>query len=220
MSFYTGAHKCLAGFFRFLYRVKVTGAENAPAEGPVVVCANHLSNHDVIVLASSLKRPVRFFAKAELFKVPLLKQLVTALGAFPVDRKVATSAAGAIKQTLHILEGGEMIGLYPQGTRHPGVDPRTTEVKGGIGMIAAKSKATVLPVCIYTKKWKVGFFRRTNVVIGKPIPYEELGITASRGAEYQRASEYIFSKITDLIPDSYPDPRVNANPDGEAHNGN
>ncbi len=206
MSFYTGVHKCLSGFFRCLYRVKITGRENIPAEGPVVVCANHLSNHDVIVLTSSLNRPVRFLAKAELFKIPVLKQLVTALGAFPVDRQVATSAAGAIKQTLHILEGGEMIGLYPQGTRHPGVDPRTTAVKGGIGMIAAHSKATVLPVLIRTKSWKIHFFCRTYVTIGTPITYEEFAFAGKRGAEYQRASEYVFRRITDMIPDSIPAP--------------
>ncbi len=208
MSFYSVARKCLGGFFRCLYRVKITGLENEPMEGPVVVCANHLSDHDVIVLASSLKRQVRFFAKAELFKVPVLKQLITALGAFPVDRKVAANAAASIKTTLGFLENGEMIGLYPQGTRHPGVDPRTTSVKGGIGMIAYHSKATILPVCIRTKTWKVKFFRRTYVTVGKPITFEELGFTAGRGAEYQRVSEVIFGKITDMIPESIPDPRT------------
>lgn len=207
MSFYSAAHKCLAGFFRAIYRVKVTGLENEPAEGPVVVCANHLSDHDVIILAASLNRQVRYFAKAELFKIPVLKQLITALGAFPVDRKVATNAAASIKNTLQLLESGEMVGLYPQGTRYPGVDPRTTPVKGGIGLIASHSKATILPVCIRTKTWKIKFFRRTYVSIGKPITYEELGFTGAKSAEYQRASEYIFDKITEMIPESVPAPR-------------
>ncbi|MBQ8382723.1 MAG: 1-acyl-sn-glycerol-3-phosphate acyltransferase [Clostridia bacterium] len=207
MSFYSVARKCLGGFFRVFYRVKVTGLDNEPAEGPVVVCANHLSDHDVIILGACMKRQVRYFAKAELFKVPVLKQVIKALGAFPVDRKVATNAAASIKNTLQILENGEMIGLYPQGTRYPGVDPRTTPVKGGIGMIAYHSKATILPVCIYTKSWKIKLLRRTYVTVGKPITFEELGFTGGRGAEYQRASEYIFGKITDMIPESVPDPR-------------
>ncbi|MGM9647604.1 MAG: lysophospholipid acyltransferase family protein [Eubacteriales bacterium] len=207
MSFYSVAHTCLGGFFRLIYRVKITGRENEPTEGPVVVCANHLSDHDVIVLGASMKRQVRYFAKAELFKVPVLKHLVKALGAFPVDRKVAANAAASIKNTLNLLEQGEMVGLYPQGTRHPGVDPRTTPVKGGIGLIAAHSKATILPVCIHTKTWKIRFLHRTYVNIGKPITYEELGFTGGKGADYQRASEYIFQKITDMIPESVPDPR-------------
>ena len=106
MSFYSVARKCLGGFFRTIYRVKVTGLENEPMEGPVIVCANHLSNLDVIVMGATLKRPVRFFAKAELFRYPVLKQIVKALGAVPVERQVATNAAAAIKGTLKLLEDG------------------------------------------------------------------------------------------------------------------
>lgn len=214
MSFYSVAHKCLAGFFRCVYRIKVIGKENEPQEGSVVVCANHLSNHDVIILGSSLKRPVRFFAKAELFKVPIVGPLVKALGAFPIERGNAVSATATIKYTVSLLEQGEMVGLYPQGTRCPGVDPRTTTVKGGIGMIAYRSKATVLPVLIRTKNWKCALFRRTYVTIGKPIPFEELGMTAGRGAEFQRVSELVFSRITDMIPENIPCPTAEEGSDG------
>ncbi len=209
MSFYSVAHKCLAGFFRFVYRIKITGKENEPMEGPVLVCANHLSNHDVIILGSSLKRSVRFFAKAELFKVPVVGALVKALGAFPIKRGDAVSATATIKFSVNLLNEGEMVGIYPQGTRCPGVDPRTTTVKGGVGMIAYRSKATVLPVLIRTKNWKCGLFRRTYVTIGKPISFEELGMTAGRGAEFQKASDLVFSRITGMIPDSIPAPVVN-----------
>lgn len=207
MSFYTVARACLGGMFRCLYRVKITGKENEPLEGPVLVCANHLSNHDVIVLGAALKRPVRFFAKAELFKVPVVAQLVKALGAFPIDRGVAASASAALKTTISLLETGEMVGIYPQGTRHIGVDPRTTEVKGGVGMAAYHSKATILPVLIRTKKWKMGLFRRTWVTIGKPIPFEELNMTGHRGADFLKASQLIFDRITQMIPEEIPDPR-------------
>lgn len=208
MSFYSVARKCLGGFFRFAYGIKVVGKENEPMEGPVLVCANHLSNHDVIILGSCLKRSVRFFAKAELFKVPVVGALVKALGAFPIKRGDAVSATATIKFSLNLLSDGEMVGIYPQGTRCPGVDPRTTEVKGGVGMLAYRSKATVLPVLIRTKSWKCGFFRRTYVTIGKPIAFEELGMTAGRGTEYQKAAELIFSRITEMIPDSIPAPAV------------
>lgn len=207
MSFYSAAHKGLGGLFRFIYQMKVTGQENEPVEGPVLVCANHLSNHDVVVLGAALKRPVRYFAKAELFKIPLVGLLIKALGAFPVERGNAASASASIKNTLHLLENGEMVGLYPQGTRYVGVDPRTTSVKGGVGMIAHHSHATVLPVLIRTKGWKIKFFQRTYVTIGKPIPFEELGMTGGRGADFMKASELVFSKITEMIPEEIPDPR-------------
>lgn len=207
MSFYTVARDCLGGIFRVLYRTEVTGKENEPTEGPVLVCANHLSNHDVIVLGAALKRPIRFFAKAELFRIPVVAQLVKALGAFPVDRGVAASASAALKNTLTLLEQGEMVGIYPQGTRHIGVDPRNTPVKGGVGMIAYHSHVTILPVLIRTKSWKMGLFRRTYVTIGKPIPFEELGMTGHRGSDFMKASEYIFHRITEMIPDDIPCPQ-------------
>lgn len=201
MSFYTAAHKCLAGFFRLIYRVKRTGIENEPTEGPVIVCANHLSDHDVIILAAALKRQVRYFAKAELFKIPVLKQLITALGAFPVERQNALATATSIKNTVQLLSEGQMVGIYPQGKRYIGIDPRATSVKGGVGLIAARTHAKVLPVCIRTKGWKVKLFKRTYVSIGKPIEFEELGITDGKGDEYQKAAELIFSRITEMIPE-------------------
>ena len=168
--------------------------------------ANHLSNHDVIVLGAALNRPVRFFAKVELFRVPVLAQLVRALGAFPVERGNASSASAALKNTIHLLEEGEMVGIYPQGARYGGVDPRTTKVLGGVGMVAYHSKVTVLPVLIRTKKWKMGLFRRTYVTIGKPIPFEELHMTGHRGADFLKASDLIFQRITDMIPENIPAP--------------
>ncbi len=208
MNFYSVLHKGLSGLFRVVYRIKITGKENEPVEGPVLVCANHLSNHDVIVLGSSLKRPVRFFAKVELFRVPVLAQLVRALGAFPIDRGNASSASAALKNTIHLLGEGEMVGIYPQGARFGGVDPRTTKVLGGVGMVAYHSKATILPVLIRTKKWKMGFFRRTWVTIGKPITFEELNMTGHRGADFQKAAELIFSRITGMIPEEIPAPEA------------
>ena len=75
------------GFFkpviRWFYRMKVTGGENEPLNVPCIICANHLSNQDVVILGASVKRQVRFFAKAELFRIPLLGPLITALGSFP-----------------------------------------------------------------------------------------------------------------------------------------
>ncbi len=201
MSFYSAAHTCLAGFFRLIYRVKLSGRENEPAEGPVIVCANHMSDHDVVILAASLHRQVRYFAKAELFKVPLLKQLITLLGAYPVERQSASASATSIKNTIALLSDGQMVGIFPQGRRCIAQDPRTTAVKGGVGLIAAHTHAPVLPVCIRTKGWKVRLFRRTYVSIGKPIRFEELGITDGKGDQYQQAAETIFARITEMIPE-------------------
>ena len=196
-KFYENAYKLLAGALRRFYNIRITGAENEPEEGGYIACSNHLSNHDVLIVAVSLKRQVRFFAKAELFKVPLLKQLITALGAFPVERGKGDVAS--IKKTISIIENGEVIGFYPQGTRCPGVHPSETTIRNGVGLIAYRAKATVLPIAIETKGFKIRPFKRTNVHIGKPLVYDELGFTDGVHNEYEQAAKLIFDRILTMF---------------------
>lgn len=199
-KFYAGAYKILAGALRRFYNIRVIGAENEPMEGGYIACSNHISNHDVLILAVSLKRQVRFFAKAELFKVPLLKQLITALGAFPVERGKGDVAS--IKKTIAILEAGEVIGFYPQGTRYPGVHPSETKTRNGVGLIAYRSKAMVLPVAIETKGFKIRPFKRVNVHIGRPLQYDDMGFTDEAHNEYQKAANLIFDRILGLFDEN------------------
>jgi 1-acyl-sn-glycerol-3-phosphate acyltransferase len=196
-KFYENAYKILSGFLRRFYNIRITGAENEPAEGGFIACSNHLSNHDVLIVAVSLKRQVRFFAKAELFKVPLLKQLITALGAFPVERGKGDVAS--IKKTISIIENGEVVGFYPQGTRYPGVHPSETTIRNGVGLISYRAKATLLPIAIETKGFKIRPFKRVNVHIGKPLVYDELGFTTGSGAEYEQASKMVFDRILSMF---------------------
>ncbi len=186
-------YKLLGGIVRRVYRVRVSGKENEPENGPFIVCANHLSNHDVVLLAACMKHQIRFAAKAELFKVPLLSGLVKSLGAYPIER--GKGDVGAIKKTIRMLQDGEVIGFFPQGHRCPGVHPSKTEVKSGIGMITARAKVTVLPVSITPKKFKMRFFRKTYITIGKPIEFSEYGEIIGNKTDYERISEHIFARI-------------------------
>ncbi|MCI8332121.1 MAG: 1-acyl-sn-glycerol-3-phosphate acyltransferase [Clostridiales bacterium] len=196
MKFYRIVYKLLSGFFRFLLRIEITGQENEPEQTGYLACANHISNWDVIILAVSLKRPVQFFAKAELFKIPLLKQLITALGAFPAERGAAD--LGALKNTISLLQKGDVVGFFPQGTRRPGTDPKNTAVKSGVAMIAHRSGCPVLPILIQTKNYKIRPFRKVFVSIGKPIEAAELAIDKNAKEQYAKASAFVFSHITDM----------------------
>ena len=196
-KFYSFIYKSLSSLFKKLYRVEIIGAENEPENGPFIVCANHLSNHDVVLLAACLKHQVRYLAKAELFKIPLLKQLITALGAFPVDRKKGDVAA--IKKMIQLIEDGEVIGVFPQGHRFPKVHPATTPVKHGTGLVACKTKATILPVAIENKKMKLGFFRKTVLKIGKPIDFSEFGEIPSNKSGYELVTGEVFAKICAMV---------------------
>lgn len=181
---------------KFCMRVKTFGTENEQKDGALIVCANHTAMLDVLSLAVSFKRQLRFLAKKELFKIPLLSQLISALGAYAVDR--GRGDIGAIKKTLSILKDEEIVAMFPQGTRYVGVDPATTEVKSGVGMMIYRSKADVQPVFIRVKGYKYRFLRKKEVIIGKPIKYAEFGFTNGGTEEYEKAAKLVFDRILAL----------------------
>ncbi|TAG88822.1 MAG: 1-acyl-sn-glycerol-3-phosphate acyltransferase [Oscillatoriales cyanobacterium] len=127
------------------FRGRIYGAENVPTSGPVVIVSNHASDFDPPILSSSMRRPVAFMAKEELFKVPILKQAITLYGAYPVKRESADRSA--IRSAIQSLENGWATGVFLQGTRT--ADGRITDPKLGAALIAAKAKAPLLPVSLW-----------------------------------------------------------------------
>ncbi len=195
-KFYAFLKKYIGGIVGWMFRVHVHGAENEPTaeDGPYIVVANHISNADPVFLCVALNhQQPHFMAKKELFKVPLVNKLVAALGAYPVNRGGAD--VGAIKKTISLLSEGVSIGMFPQGHRQKGKDPRETEVKTGVAMVAVRAKAQILPCFIETKKRKWTPFCRVDVYVGKPISYEELNYNSEQAGEYARISNYVFDKI-------------------------
>ncbi len=181
---------------RWLLRLRTVNPEKLPAEGGCILCANHTSLLDVLILSASTGRQICYMAKAELFKIPLLKQLISFLGAFPVNRKGVDVAS--IKKTIALLGEGAVVGIFPQGTRHGGKNPAETPVKNGVGMIAYHAKATVVPAFIRAKNNRVRLFRKTELILGDPIPFEALGLVNGGRAEYEAATEKIFTAICAL----------------------
>lgn len=198
-GFYGFWHRILAGPFRFLFRVHVEGRENEPGpeDGPYLVCANHTTAGDPVWLCASLRRQQpHFMSKAELFKIPLLGGLLRRLGAYPVER--GSADLSSLRNTIGLLHDGKCVGMFPQGTRMPGVDPATTRVKSGVGIIAVRGGVQVLPVYIQSKKFCAKAFRRKRVIIGKPISYETIAAMHADHVEYSRIAEYIFGQVCAL----------------------
>ncbi len=195
--FYRTMRAILGNIFKFFYRIKPHNRENEIFDKPFIVCANHTSMLDVGAIVMSMKTQIRFMAKKEAFKVPVLNWFIKSMGAFPVDRKGGD--VGAIKKTISMLKEGECIGIFPQGTRIPYVNPRETEVKDGVGMIATRAGVGVIPVFIKNKSGKLKAFRRNDVIIGKYISPEEIAFPELSGKEkYKAISEYIFDKVCAL----------------------
>lgn len=199
-KFYAVMHFLLTWLARVIFLVfPKDNLKNEPklSEGNYLVCANHLSAVDPIMICSALHRQQpRYMAKAELFRVPVLGKLIGWLGAYPVDRSGAD--AGVLRKTVRMLESGCSVGMFPQGTRRPDVDPATTPVRGGAGLIAAQSKVTVLPVYIKTKKNRVRWLRPVHVIVGKPISYEEYTGGGEFARDYNHITQYIFDRICAL----------------------
>jgi 1-acyl-sn-glycerol-3-phosphate acyltransferase len=171
--------------------------ENIPEEGGVLICCNHISMHDVIVLGAASKRQIRFMAKKELFNVPLLSQFFRALGAFPVDRKKGD--VGAIKHTVNMINEGHVVGLFPQGTRYTGKHPKETPIKNGAGLVVSRTKCTVVPASIKTKNFKITpFFKKVELKFGEPIFYDSFAEFEEDKDKYEKISDIIFKKIVEL----------------------
>ncbi len=196
-KFYIVAHKLVARTVLRLFRVKIVGEENLPTTGGYIYCSNHLSACDPIMVCGVGRTQVHYMAKKELFKIPLLGWVIRALGAFPVNRGGAD--VGAIKRAIELLHAGESVGIFIQGHRYPGVAIRDTQPKNGAIMIAARSGAPVLPICIKNRGMKFSAFKRTQIIVGKPITVAELGLDGEHASgEFSRASQVVFDAICAL----------------------
>lgn len=183
--------------FKLVYRFKVVNPENEPEATPYIVCANHTHIFDVVPTVVYLKPQIHFMAKKEVFKTPLLGPFAKAMGAYGVDR--GAGDIGAIKKTIEMLKNGESICMFPQGTRAPYINPEMIEPKDGVGMIQARTKVGVLPVCIRTKKNKIKLFRRTEFVIGELLTPEMLEFPELSGKEkYKAIADLVYEKICEM----------------------
>ena len=195
--FYVVCYAIVAWIVGLIYRIKVIDRRNEPEEGGFMVCANHASAADPVLICYAFRRhQIRFMAKGELFKIPLLASLIKGLGAFPVSRSGAD--VGAIKRAVELLSDGKCVGIFPQGHRYPGEDPRATGTKNGAALIFSRAKSDIVPVYIWRKKNKYTLFGRTYIIIGERIAFDSLGFTEASMAEYNRMTEIVFDKVCEL----------------------
>ena len=165
-KFYAKAYDILAPMATFLHPIAVEGLENVPKDEPVVLCPNHSSNWDPILLICALGREVnlRIMGKNQLFKIPILRSFLRKMGVFPVDR--GHSDIGAVKNSIQTLKDGAMLMVFPEGTRVRG-KKNAVRPKGGIAMIAIRSGAKLLPVYIGVKS---GSLPRCLLFSASPLP--------------------------------------------------
>lgn len=189
MNLYSFAKTVVFSALKPLYRFEVVGTEHFPKDGGILLCSNHINALDPPVVGILAPRPVHFMAKAELFNVPLLKGILPGVNAFPVKRGL--SDRDALRTAIKLLKSGEVVGLFPEGTRSK--DGKLGKGFSGAGFFALRGEANVVP-CAIIGPYKP--FKKLKVVYGEPIdiaPYRE------RKASANEVTEKIMEKIAELL---------------------
>jgi 1-acyl-sn-glycerol-3-phosphate acyltransferase len=190
----------LGPILKLLFRPWVEGEENIPEDGPAILASNHLSFSDSIFLPLVIERRVTFLAKADYFTGRGLKGRATAaffkgVGQLPIDRSGGRAGEAALRSGLKVLRRGEVLGIYPEGTRSP--DGRLYRGRTGVARMALEAGCPVLPVAmIGTDKAQptgkvVPKIMRIGIRIGKPLDFSRY-----EGMEDDR---FVLRSVTDEI---------------------
>lgn len=190
--------------FSVFSKCKVEGTESIPPRGPLIVAANHLSNADPALVMASLNRRLYSLAKQGLFENPLTSIIMKGMGTHPVNRE--GNDLGALRWALNLLDQDKAILIFPEGKRSR--NAALERSRPGIGYIALRSQAPVLPIAITGTEnipgmWRVAFpLCGITVKIGQPftLPYIEGKLNRSL---LQQASDIIMGRVSDLLPPSY-----------------
>jgi 1-acyl-sn-glycerol-3-phosphate acyltransferase len=164
----------LVPLMKVVFGLTATGTDNIPRTGPVVIAPNHKSFWDAFFLAAVVRRRLHFMGKAELFR-GWRGRLFVALGGFPVLR--GSSDAEAIETSRAILQRGDVLALFPEGTRVP--DPEKLDLpRRGATRLAIETGAVIVPTAITgTERRRWHLPRRVRIAFGEPVPVTDLSPT-------------------------------------------
>lgn len=200
MFYHLLKHVILGPLLRLLFRPRIEGLENIPEDGAAIIAGNHLSFSDHFLMPAVLHRRITFLAKAEYFTGPGLKGRLTAAffrsaGQIPVDRSGKDAGQAALREGLGVLSKGELLGIYPEGTRSH--DGRLYKGKVGVAAMALGAAVPVVPCAmvgtfeIQPPGQKIPKIRRVTIRFGRPLDFSRYA-----GMEGERA---VLRAITDEI---------------------
>ncbi len=196
---YTFCRWLAVALFGGVYRCRAEGAAHLPAHGPAILAVNHKADMDPVVVGMVFDRPLAFMAKRELFEVPGLGRLIATLGAFPIDRGAGDRAA--LETSLRLLGDGAVLMMFPEGTRQP--DDEIHEFLPGVGLIAVRSGAPVVPVAVrgtdrLLRRGRPGY-PALRVKVGPPVDLSD--IQGRGSAAYHEAARRMRDAVADLYDD-------------------
>lgn len=181
------------------FRPHITGRENVPESGPVLLVSNHLSGFDTILIPSFAPRKVQFLAKASLFSSGLGRWFFTRIGAVPVYREASSAAQAALDSGRRVLAAGNVFAVFPEGSRSR--DGRLYRGKPGAAWLALETGAAVVPVGLIGTSRKFTGHRwprgRAQIKYGQPLDFSALAALPG-GRARREATEQIMCAIQAL----------------------
>jgi 1-acyl-sn-glycerol-3-phosphate acyltransferase len=199
--FYSMARNLVSCVFDTVYRMETHGASGVPRRGPFIIAVNHASLLDPPVVGFAVPRPLYFMARRTLFKSRGARWLFPKLNGIPIDREGADT--GALKKALTVLRRGDGLLFFPEGTRTR--DGNLNAAKPGIGMVACRTRAPVVPTRIFGTYDAWGthtrvplFVSEFTVVFGRPLSVDQYDPGKGCKDRYQIAADRIMGAIGDL----------------------
>ncbi|MFH8616239.1 lysophospholipid acyltransferase family protein [Streptomyces sp. NPDC017979] len=204
----------LGPLLRLLFRPRIEGLEHVPEEGAAIVAGNHLSFSDHFLMPAILKRRITFLAKAEYFTGPGVKGRLTAaffhsVGQIPVDRSGKEAGQAAIREGLGVLSKGELLGIYPEGTRSH--DGRLYKGKVGVAVMALRAGVPVVPCAmvgtfeIQPPGQRLPKVRRVTVRFGEPLDFSRYAGMENEKAVLRAITDEIMYAVLKLSGQEYVD---------------
>ncbi|MFD0339035.1 lysophospholipid acyltransferase family protein [Streptomyces sp. NPDC127117] len=199
---------------RLFFRPRIEGLEHIPEDGAAIVAGNHLSFSDHFLMPAILKRRITFLAKAEYFTGPGVKGRLTAaffrsIGQIPVDRSGKEAGQAAIREGLGVLSRGELLGIYPEGTRSH--DGRLYKGKVGVAVMAIKGQVPVVP-CAMVGTFEiqppgkvVPRIKRVTIRFGEPLDFSRYAGLENQKAAVRAVTDEIMYAILGLSGQEYVD---------------
>ncbi|WP_405441957.1 1-acyl-sn-glycerol-3-phosphate acyltransferase [Streptomyces avidinii] len=214
MFYHLLKHVLLGPLLRLLFRPRIEGLENIPAEGAAIVAGNHLSFSDHFLMPAILKRRITFLAKAEYFTGPGVKGRLTAAffrsaGQIPVDRSGKNAGQAALREGLSVLAKDELLGIYPEGTRSH--DGRLYKGKVGVAAMALGAGVPVVPCAmvgtfeIQPPGKKLPKIRRVTIRFGEPLDFSRYAGMEGERAVLRAVTDEIMYAILGLSGQEYVD---------------
>jgi len=200
----------LTPILRFLFKVRVEGAEHVPAEGAAILASNHVSFSDSVFLPMVLKRRITFVAKAEYFEDPKTAWFFRAVGQIPIQREGGSASERALASARDVLNRGNLFGIYPEGTRSP--DGRLYRGKTGVARLSLQTNTPILPVAMVGTREaqpigqvKPNFFMPITVRIGRPLDFSRFADRLDDPLVLRQITDEVMFELRDLSGQEYVD---------------